>query len=382
MCNCKCRGAVSSTGARGPIGATGPAGPAGTIGYKSVNNTVFVDQEFGNDSTGTRERLDLPYQTITAAQTAAASGDTIHVFPGTYTDYELGKSGVTFYFSLGANITVAATDKDIFVNSGDYNMDVFGYGRFQSTGALLLVSSTIDMKVINIEGISAIVSNGSTNGTCLIETTATGTCTINLNFVEKLRSSHSNLILTDTTTATINVTSPNISSAGAVSNYVSDNASVITINGPVTQTGTPYSYTYTYDGLFRTAASQSLILNENCTTVGTSLNNGSAFINGNITMGTATTEVITHSGVLLYVKGRIKSSVNNANSHCLNISASTKTILDNAKFVCTHANALSIYTTLAKNVILYSAYANRNTTAALVTNIITGTTLYVDSDVE
>jgi hypothetical protein len=49
----------------------------------NIANTVFVAKS-GNDGTGVRQRLDLPFLTIRAALTAAFPRDVIVVFPGTY----------------------------------------------------------------------------------------------------------------------------------------------------------------------------------------------------------------------------------------------------------------------------------------------------------
>ena len=44
-----------------------------------VNRTVFVDQQFGNDSTGKRTYMGKPFQTILSALQSAQDGDTIWV---------------------------------------------------------------------------------------------------------------------------------------------------------------------------------------------------------------------------------------------------------------------------------------------------------------
>ena len=45
---------------------------------------LFVDSVYGNDSTGTRERKNLPYASLTRAILDAQSGDVVHVSPGYY----------------------------------------------------------------------------------------------------------------------------------------------------------------------------------------------------------------------------------------------------------------------------------------------------------
>lgn len=64
-----------------------------------VAKSVFVTAS-GSDSTGVRGRLDLPFATINAANTAAQPGDTVFVFPGVYeeTSAITIKDGVNFEF--------------------------------------------------------------------------------------------------------------------------------------------------------------------------------------------------------------------------------------------------------------------------------------------
>ncbi len=65
----------------------------------NIANTVFVAKS-GNDATGARQRMDLPFLTIYAAQRAAFTGDVIVVYPGTYEEtnpLSLAKS-VNYHF--------------------------------------------------------------------------------------------------------------------------------------------------------------------------------------------------------------------------------------------------------------------------------------------
>jgi hypothetical protein len=86
-------GDTGATGPTGPssldgdTGATGPTGPSFL-----VNNTNFVDTQFGNDATAQLNSPVFPYQTITAAINAAATVATssnpwqIQIRPGTYNE--------------------------------------------------------------------------------------------------------------------------------------------------------------------------------------------------------------------------------------------------------------------------------------------------------
>lgn len=76
------------------------------------NNTLFVDAQFGNDVSGTRERRDLPYQTIAGALADAILGDQIHIFPGNYVE----TNTIPFSLSIHAEdgVTLSAAGAQIF----------------------------------------------------------------------------------------------------------------------------------------------------------------------------------------------------------------------------------------------------------------------------
>src|SRR6478735_5887078 len=67
-----------------------------------TGNMVWVDQIYGSDVTGQRGKLQYAFQTLSAAKTAALSGDTIMVLPGTYNEKNLAKNGVNWHFFTGA----------------------------------------------------------------------------------------------------------------------------------------------------------------------------------------------------------------------------------------------------------------------------------------
>jgi hypothetical protein len=72
-------------------------------GNVAIGNSVFVSTN-GNNTTGTRGRLDKQFRTLAYAKTNALAGDTIFVFPGNYTNNNLLKAGVNWYFYPGANV--------------------------------------------------------------------------------------------------------------------------------------------------------------------------------------------------------------------------------------------------------------------------------------
>lgn len=95
--------------------------PAG-IRSVAADNVLTVSATNGSDSTGTAGRLDKPFKTLGAAQTAAVSGQTIVVYPGSYAiTTALGKNGVNWHLEPGATITATSTpsiSRSVFADGG------------------------------------------------------------------------------------------------------------------------------------------------------------------------------------------------------------------------------------------------------------------------
>lgn len=97
--------------------------------------TVIVDAALGSDATGATHDLALPFKTLDAALTAAASGDLIFVRSGTYTpSANLAKNGVAWYFAQGAKVTFAPANPshalwDLIAASSTY-LNIDGHGEF------------------------------------------------------------------------------------------------------------------------------------------------------------------------------------------------------------------------------------------------------------
>lgn len=92
--------------------------PGATTNYAALHKTA--------DGTTTH------YGTLTAAKTAAATGDSIEVFAGTYNEINLAKDGVYWWFHPGAVINATtATAGAIFSDGGVViNCRIGGYGEF------------------------------------------------------------------------------------------------------------------------------------------------------------------------------------------------------------------------------------------------------------
>jgi hypothetical protein len=103
---------------------------------------VWVDSLSGSDLSGARERPDKPFKTLAAAQGAALAGDLVWVRPGLYTETNLGKNGVSWYFDpntqLSANAPIAP-----FFNYSSKVYSVFGYPSFTVTGLINPYGSTL-----------------------------------------------------------------------------------------------------------------------------------------------------------------------------------------------------------------------------------------------
>ncbi len=79
-------------------------------------NTVTVDTVNGDDATAIKYNRRKPFKTLQAADTAAVLGDTVEVFPGPYTTFNvsaydvIGKNGVNWYFYVGTTIDAIFED--------------------------------------------------------------------------------------------------------------------------------------------------------------------------------------------------------------------------------------------------------------------------------
>jgi hypothetical protein len=103
-----------------------------------------------------------PYTTLGAAKAAARGGDTIVVAPGTYTENDLLKDGVNWFFSPGAFVTYATTA--LQANSNDM---IYGIFDDRSSGAVeCTIGGHGSFKVtsrgyVNLVG-TLVITNGNT----------------------------------------------------------------------------------------------------------------------------------------------------------------------------------------------------------------------------
>lgn len=112
-----------------------------TVASNTVNigNTLFVSTT-GNDVTAQPYNLNLPYSTISKAVNAAAVGDTVIVFPGSYSSFDnLLRDQVNLVF-LGVGTVSGAGH--MFVNSGvAINTKIFAPGwTFSTNGSVVYLT--------------------------------------------------------------------------------------------------------------------------------------------------------------------------------------------------------------------------------------------------
>lgn len=142
--------------------STGEVYPFGDGGIMEINavNTVFVDRTFGNDATALRQRQDLPCQTVARAQQIANNGDTIYMRAGTYpaiTNF-FNKFGIIFYCEPGVIINdFTAIDYDS--NGSDNDFVMRGYA--QINGIIMInQSQSVNFLTADIECDSVKLNSG------------------------------------------------------------------------------------------------------------------------------------------------------------------------------------------------------------------------------
>ena len=107
------------------------------------NNTLFVDAQYGNNATGTRERRDLPYQTITAAYNAAQNGDQIYIFPGAYNE-SINATLQILSFYLEDGVVWSFSNAPLLSISGGLSYAIDGHGSLSTSlvnGSIISVVS-------------------------------------------------------------------------------------------------------------------------------------------------------------------------------------------------------------------------------------------------
>jgi hypothetical protein len=103
----------------------------------SIGNSLFVSKS-GDNATAVRGNLSRHYLTITAALAAAQSGDTVFVFPGTYTESAIGNyDNITVHLFKGAILSNSTTVVSV---TSAVTFAITGDGILQTTGNVTVVN--------------------------------------------------------------------------------------------------------------------------------------------------------------------------------------------------------------------------------------------------
>lgn len=318
-----------------------------------TNKIIWVDAIYGVDGTAQVYNPFRPYQTIDAAQTAAVSGDLIHVRPGAYTTTNgIGKDGVNWYFDAGAT-----TSGQILGTAVNITYSIYGQGVFVYThayGNLVYITSTTANITIYAKSITA---TGTTNAGAVQNTTGSkltiyadlfgvqygiqdgGILTVHGNVTATVGSA---VTSSGTTVINGNVTSVSLGAATSVT------GATITINGNVTATSTGLSSsagTITVNG--SVTANAAVLAN----------NTGYCRVNGAVT-GSVTTTVTATS--------ELNGKVSVAGP--MSVGATAKLILGaTARVVCASGTYCTSATAGAV-VISYGAYSTKAQDPAVTLN--------------
>lgn len=129
------------------IGGSGPPPPPSGLTSLPTNNVVHVMKN-GNDATGQRNRLDLPFLTITAAKAVLVPGDVMMIWPGVYEEGGIDVPNVTYQL-VGAEI-IGQSDSPFVFGIGEDNsvMVIRGSGSIgrveDGSGSPLLYGSKLN----------------------------------------------------------------------------------------------------------------------------------------------------------------------------------------------------------------------------------------------
>lgn len=97
------------------------------------SRSLFVTPS-GSNATALTGRMDRPFATISAANAASLSGDTIFVYPGIYVEQNVIRNNINYHFSKGAVVLPGNTLPCINDSSGPINSVIRGQGRFMGKG--------------------------------------------------------------------------------------------------------------------------------------------------------------------------------------------------------------------------------------------------------
>jgi hypothetical protein len=156
---------------RVPVAFNGPTGPTG--GVQQINRFLRVDQTYGNDTTAAANKYSIPFQTINGAISNVASGETIAVYPGSYSEKITIPTGVAI---RGHNLQQCVLQQ---LNcSSNTTLVTFGSNtRLEDMTLTLTSSSNVDL--IGLDWPTGTTQSGRfRNGSLSVTSTASGSCSV------------------------------------------------------------------------------------------------------------------------------------------------------------------------------------------------------------
>lgn len=321
---------------------------------------VYVSK--GSAATDTRTGLSQydylkPFASLSAAQTAASSGDTIIVEPGSYTGVSLGKNGVNWHFITGSEVTTTGTGS-IWADGGNVMAyEVTGDGVFRHAGTLagqvvyLTAASTVTMRcrLASTAGSAAHVLRG-TAGTLIFH----GEIAVN-----NTAGNSSALLATGASSLTQRVYG-NISSKSTAAAARCEGASVVqNIYGSITHTGsgTGGAAANNVLGAFCSDGSQEIHGDIITTGAAISSTGGSQVVVGNMTTSSTTLSAVYHSGTgVQRISGRITGLASNFPPA---YGTGSGMILDGVTLIAGASAGSSLESASSMNVTVYQAVANK-----------------------
>ncbi|MCC7514536.1 MAG: hypothetical protein IT212_07570 [Bacteroidia bacterium] len=376
-----------------------------------VLNTLYVSKS-AVAAYSIKGRFDRPFLTIAAAQTAASSGDTILIMPGTYTDTGLGKDGVNYHFMSGAILSFAS---DAFIGN-DISYKITGDGTF--TGGSARVISTSGNCVISMDSNS--ISNVSE---AMFVTSNTEKIYINAKKSISSTTAAGYSMITAYGTSEINVTCDYITTPSSVASCAASTATIFINSKKILGTGTLESlfllggnltvygdiyYTSTANIVAgNTFASKAKFYGEiisatcgkvlNITTAmsgtvdfygrisstagGITMTNGTAEVtfHNYMTANTSSTPVINMTIGTVRIKDKLKNLDVNATSYGITKTAGTL-ILDNATIV-TSGGTECVNSAAAQDILILGTLSSNVALSANITDITSGIQ-QIDSNVQ
>jgi hypothetical protein len=142
-----------------------------TVSSATINGAILYVSPQGSDVDATRAghigNMLLPFLTLEVARDASLSGDTIHVFPGTYTVTTtdangLSIDGVSWYFEKGSIVNKATSGRMWSGTAFALPMYILGYGEFYGSA-----SCSYTLGSISSDSIIEALYLSSTSNSCV-----------------------------------------------------------------------------------------------------------------------------------------------------------------------------------------------------------------------